>query len=647
MVTEKIRKNILSLIDFIISQRINILYSPPAILNMIFNTKELTEKFYASSLKHIIAAGDKLVVGDNLKEILESQKISLHNHYGPTETHVTTAFIVKPEEANKWLYPPIGSAVSNHKLYILDKILRPLPIGIPGELYIGGDGLARGYLGRPELTDEKFILNPFAIEKEKQETSRLYKTGDIVKWMKDGNLEYLERNDFQVKIRGFRIEMGEIESKLHSHPLIKECIVMVYENRIINVKQLVTYYLIQKNQTVSKEKLKKYLAEILPYYMIPTYFIEMKEFPITINGKVARAKLPGPNLKVNKLEKLNMGHSDYNNIRGKLGDIWKSVLGIDDIDVNDNFFELGGNSILSIQLMEEINREYEINAPNYFIYNYQTIESQAKELGKNLFSPHSPFIFFNESDSKDVLILIHPTGAGAEVYHKLVQVLDIERFAIIGINSYNINNPANPTSDLKFIAREYYKLLTANIKSINKANLYISGWSSGGNVAYELSDLFNKNGVCVKKLLLFDSFNLSSIEDKADFDFKWQQRFVEKQLYNAGVSGSLVKKMKKIISLETEGLDSLLHSTLNNISTVLFKCIQSRPYDELIDLNDKEKKESIRINDLILNLEKNGWELIVDKLEVIKVPSHHGDIVTFQKSIQLIAEYINKLLEKE
>jgi amino acid adenylation domain-containing protein len=643
LVTEKIRKNILLLIDFIISQRINILFCPPAILNMIFNTKELTEKFYASSLKHIIAAGDKLVIGDNLKEILETEKICLHNHYGPTESHVTTAFTIKPDKACRWVYPPIGSAVSNHKLYVLDKKLRPLPVGIPGELYIGGDGLARGYFNRPELTNERFIKNPFASEKEKN--SKLYKTGDIVKWleMEDGNLEYLERNDFQVKIRGFRIEMGEIESKLLSYPLIKECTVTVYENRIINVKQLAAYYVIQKNETIPVESLKKYLGKILPYYMIPTYFIEMNEFPITVNGKVDRAKLPTPNLKINKSEKQDIKHSDYNNIRGELGEIWKRVLGVDNVGANDNFFELGGNSILSIQLMEEINKEYEINAPNYFIYNFQTIESQAKELGKNLFSPHSPFIFFNESEGKDILILIHPTGAGAEVYHKLLQELDVERFMVIGVNSYNINNQNNPTSDLKYIAGEYYKLLTDNVIGINTANIYVGGWSSGGNIAYELAGLFNNNGVCVKKLILFDSFNLSSIEDKANLDFKWQRRFVEKQLFNAGISGSLVNKMKKIISLETEGLDMLQHHPLN-ISTILFKCTQSRPYDELIDMSGKEKKESLQINKLIMDLEMNGWELLVDNLEVIKVPSHHGDIVIFPGSIQLIAESINKLV---
>ena len=646
LISEKIRKNILFLIDFIISQRINILFCPPAILNMIFNTKELTEKFYASNLKHIIAAGDKLVIGNNLKELLQTKNIYLHNHYGPTESHVCTAFTIKPEDASRWIYPPIGSAVSNSKLYVLDRLLRPLPIGVPGELYVGGDGLARGYFNRSQLTNEKFIQNKFASEKQKKEGSRLYKTGDIVKWLEDGNLEYLERNDFQVKIRGFRIEMGEIESKLHSYQLIKDCIVTVYENKIINAKQLVAYYVIQKNKTLSVEDLKKYLGNILPYYMIPTYFIEMKEFPITVNGKVNRAELPIPSLKVNRLEKLNMEHSDYNNTRGELLEIWMRVLGTDNIGVNDNFFELGGNSILSIQLMDEINAQYEINAPNYFIYNYQTIESQAKKLGKSLFSPHSSFIFFNESVSKDILILIHPTGAGAEVYYKLVQNIDTEQFAVIGVNSYNINNQDSPTSDLKYIADEYRRLLTESIKDIKNANIYIGGWSSGGNIAYELSNLFIKNGVCVKKLLLFDSFNLASIENKDNFDFKWQQRFVEKQLFNAGVSGSLVNKMRKIINLETIGLDELQHFPLK-INAVLFKCKLLRPYEELIDMSDEEKIESSQMNNLIMNLKRNGWDLLLKELEVIEVPSHHGNIVTAHESIFRIADSINRLVGKK
>ncbi len=640
LITESIRKNILSLIDFIISQRINILFCPPAILNMIFNTKELTDKFYASSLKHIIAAGDKLVVNDNLRRILKDREVLLHNHYGPTESHVTTAYIIKPEDADKWLYPPIGRAVSNHKLYVLDKKMRPQPVGIPGELYIAGDGLARGYYNRDELTKERFIANPFSIGKK---DPILYKTGDMVKWMQDGNLEYIERNDFQVKIRGFRIEMGEIESKLHGNPYIKECVVTVYENKIIDAKQLVCYYMTNTEQPLSGDDLKKYLSDILPYYMIPTYFLQMEEFPVTINGKVNRRKLPPPNLKVNKLEKLNTGHSDYNNIRGELAEIWKRVLGADNVGYKDNFFEIGGNSILSIQLMDEINTEYEINAPNYFIYNYQTIEKQAVELGKSLFSPHSPFIFFNESKSPDILILIHPTGAGAEVYHKLVQQFDAEKFRIIGINSYNINNQNCPTSDLKFIAKQYFDLLKSDVDKLNTSSLYVGGWSSGGNIAYELSGLMLEEGMNVQKLILFDSFNLFSLKDKANFDFRWQQRFVEKQLFNAGLSGSLIDKMKNIIKLETVGLDELQHNSIK-LKTILFKCMKSRPYNELIDMSEQEKKESDQINNLVINLKKNGWKSLITDLNVINLPSHHGDIVTNPESICKIADVINKLI---
>jgi len=651
LITEEVRRNVIYLIDFIIANRIEILLCPPAILNMIFNTKELSDKLCACSLKHIIAAGDKLLVGDNLRNIISRKQIKLHNHYGPTETHVTTTFTIEPEDISKWLYPPIGKAVSNHTLYILDSKLRPVPIGMPGELYVGGEGVARGYLCRDLLTKERFIKNPFVTDDEIKNSRNLnlYKTGDIVYQLQDGNLEYIERNDFQVKIRGFRIEMGEIEDKLQRNSEIKECIVTVYKNKIIHNKQLVAYYVTTDNSVftpkrlqLTAELLRKYLADILPYYMIPTYFVELKKFPLTNNGKIDRAKLPVPSKKVNQIENMHNQHTDYNNIRGELQEIWKSVLGIHEVGLNDKFFEIGGNSILSIQLMEEINREYELNAPNYFIYNFQTIESQAKELGKGLFSPHCPFIFFNKSESKDILILIHPTGAGAEVYHQLVQYLDNERFNIIGVNSYNINNQQSPTPDLKLIAGYYTRELMKKI-DFNDSKLYVGGWSSGGNIAYEMVKVFKEKQLSVQKLFLFDSFNFSSVHVGEELDFNWQQRFTEKQLFNAGVPDNLIKKMKKIISLETTGLESLVHLPMDTKIT-LFKCMEARPYDELIKMSEKEKNESDKINRLIMEFKKNGWDEIVKNLDVINLPSHHGNIVTSIDSINLISDSINKVL---
>lgn len=255
----------------------------------------------------------------------------------------------------------IGRPLPNVQTYVLDRNGLPVPVGVMGELYIGGAGLARGYLNRPELTSERFISHPF------KEGERLYRTGDLVRYLSDGNIDYLGRMDNQVKIRGFRIELGEIESTLQEHDLIKEAVVIVRENQSGD-KRLVAYIVGEG----SLEEWREYLKIKLPIHMIPSYFVEMKELPLTINGKVDRKSLPIPDY-----QGTQEGYAAPRNEREhKLSIIWESVLGSKRIGIYDNFFEIGGDSILSIQIVSRAKQAGLQLTPKQ-LFEHQTIAELA------------------------------------------------------------------------------------------------------------------------------------------------------------------------------------------------------------------------------------------------------------------------------
>ncbi len=284
----------------------------------------------------------------------------LWNLYGPTETTIwSTGY--KVTTANKPI--GIGRPVANTQIYILDSHLQPVPIGISGELYIGGEGLARGYLNRPELTAERFISNPFSSNPK----SRLYKTGDLARYLPDGHIEYLGRIDYQVKLRGFRIELGEIETALLQHPGVKEAVVIVRED-IPNETSLVGYIVAETGQDSLEviSQLRRFLKQQLPDFMVPTIFMALEAMPLTPNGKVDRKALPKPDSSRPELEANYV--APRTPIEQQIADIWAQVLNVKQVGINDNFFELGGYSLLGIQVVSRVRQalQAEILMSNLF-----------------------------------------------------------------------------------------------------------------------------------------------------------------------------------------------------------------------------------------------------------------------------------------
>jgi amino acid adenylation domain-containing protein len=328
-----------------------------------------------------------IVAGEACSEELIKQWATgrnFFNAYGPTETSVCATVEKWTDETLK---VTIGRPIANTQVYILDCHLQPVPIGVPGELHIGGMGLARGYLNRPELTQEKFIPNPFEkdevipptpLNKGGNEPSKLYKTGDLARYLPDGKIEYLGRIDNQVKIRGFRIELGEIEALLNQNEAVQSSCVIVREDNLGD-KRLVAYVVLQPEINLTINEIRQFLRAKLPDYMVPTAFVLLDTFPLTPNGKIDRRALPVPDLQ---------SQGEYiaprNPIEEKMAQIWAEVLKLERVSIEDNFFELGGHSLLATQVISRLQETFEIVVPLRYLFESPTIAQLSGVILKEL-----------------------------------------------------------------------------------------------------------------------------------------------------------------------------------------------------------------------------------------------------------------------
>jgi amino acid adenylation domain-containing protein len=301
------------------------------------------------------------------------------NLYGPTES---TLFITVAECSNDNQRPSIGRAIANIQVYVLDRQLQLVPIGVPGELHIGGVGLARGYLNHPELTAQKFIPHPFSDEPG----ARLYKTGDLVRYLPNGNLEFLGRIDHQVKLRGFRIELGEVEAVLAQHPAVRETVVVVREDTL-SEKRLVAYLIPHGKSVPSVSELRRFLQGKLPSYMIPSAFVWLDAFPLLPNGKLDRWTLPAPDTARPELEGTYV--APRNQVEQTIRAIWQEVLHLEKVGVHDNFFDLGGHSLLIVRLHSKLREVLNAQLSIIDLFHYPTISSLSEYLSQEQCKPHS------------------------------------------------------------------------------------------------------------------------------------------------------------------------------------------------------------------------------------------------------------------
>jgi acyl carrier protein len=310
----------------------------------------------------------------------------LRNQYGPSESHVVSAFNLTDSPSHWPSLPSIGQPIANTEIYILDPYLALVPIGVTGELYIGGVGLARGYLHRPELTAEKFIPNRFSSEPG----SRLYKSGDLGRYFPDGNIEFLGRIDHQIKIRGFRIELREIETVLSQHAAVREAVVLAREevenpkSQIENLKlgkRLVAYVVPVKERACNTSELRNFVKQNLPDYMVPSAFVFLDGLPLTPNGKINRKALPDPEDSSEPKENFVAPRTPVEEL---LAEIWAGVLKLDTVGIHDNFFDLGGHSLKATQVMSRVRETLAVDLPLRVLFEAPTVAELASGVEQSI-----------------------------------------------------------------------------------------------------------------------------------------------------------------------------------------------------------------------------------------------------------------------
>ncbi|MBW4570976.1 MAG: amino acid adenylation domain-containing protein [Tolypothrix carrinoi HA7290-LM1] len=368
MIPESLRLDVEKLVDFLAEKPIQKVILPVALWQQIAQVYGQQADLFRN-ITEVIITGEQLQITQPIIDLFKQlNHCRLHNHYGPSETHVVTAFTFNDSPDTWRIYPPIGKPIANTQIYILDEHWQPVPIGVPGFLFIGGANLARGYLNRPDLTAQKFVPNPFG-------KGLLYQTGDLARYLPDGNIEFIGRVDDQVKVRGFRVELGEVEAVLNKHPQLSQAVVTVQGNAA-NEKRLVGY-VVPKSETVTTEQLRSFLLQKLPEYMIPSAFVTLESLPLTPNQKIDRRALPIPDLQPSRSDDYALPRNPKEEI---IANIFASVLKLEHLGVDDNFFELGGHSLLATQVVSRLREAFQIEIPLRTLFEAPTVAELAQAI---------------------------------------------------------------------------------------------------------------------------------------------------------------------------------------------------------------------------------------------------------------------------
>ena len=449
----------------------------------------LRMKAVPDSVRVVNLAGEPLSE-ELVEEIYASTRVEkVYNLYGPSEDTTYSTYTL----AHRGEHVTIGRPIANTCVYVLDGHLQPVPVGVAGDLYIGGSGLARGYWRRPELTAEKFIPDAFSSEAG----TRLYRTGDKVRYLENGNLEFLGRADHQVKLRGFRIELGEIETVLRTHEQVREALVQVRD--LESGRQLVAY-VVPNTEEDPVRQLRSYLRERLPDYMAPAVFVTLKEMPLTPNGKVDRRALPAPDTE-GLVEREYVAPRDA--LEMELTKIWQNVLGLKTIGIRDDFFEMGGHSMLAVRVFGQIGRLIDVDLPLPILFEAPTIERLAAVVRKRsgiVRVAGSSLVELQGEGSQRPLFFVHPGSGNIFCYIELSRLLGKDQ-PVYAFQSRVLENGAAWPS-IEQMAAHYIKLL----RGVQAEGPYcLSGLSLGGVVAFEMSRQLEKAGQKVSLLAIIDT----------------------------------------------------------------------------------------------------------------------------------------------
>jgi len=451
----------------------------------------------------------------------------LYNLYGPTEDTTYSTYTLVPRTGEV----TIGRPIANTQAYILDSRRQPIPIGVPGELYLAGDGLARGYYGRDDLTAERFLANPFS----QMPNARMYRTGDRCRYRADGTIEYLGRIDNQVKLRGFRIELGEIESLLAQHPAVQQAVVAVCEDPPGD-KRLVGYIVPKSGRQISATDTRDYLRQSLPDYMVPAALVELDTIPLTPNGKVDRKALPSPDLPQGLI---GIVVAPRNVLEEKLLAIWKQVLQNPGIGVTDNFFELGGHSLMAARLVSEMGESLERKIPLAALFRGATIEAMARVLRDGTESDVDPIVMKVQPGRTAPFFAVVAPGVNALGYAALAQAMGHQQ-TFYKLQSHRPVRRDAPITldDMRTIARDY----VAAMRAVQPNGPYfLGGMCAGTHIAEQMVLQLEAAGEKVALFAIFDTW----VRQNSQVRWKWLVYYYRQRL--RGMLGLSPKQQLRMV----------------------------------------------------------------------------------------------------
>jgi thioesterase domain-containing protein/acyl carrier protein len=442
-------------------------------------------------LRQVLCGGD-VASAPHVRRAVEELRIPVLNCYGPTEVTFVTSFHPVTDASTVGASVPIGRPIGNTEVYVLDASGQPVPPGVIGELFAGGDGLARGYVGQPALTAERFVPHPFS----SVPGARLYRTGDLARWRADGMLEFAGRVDAQVKVRGYRIELAEIEAALLRAPGVAEALVLVREDSPGD-KRLVAYVTpTEPGSPPSVADLRASLTARLPGFMVPSAFVPLAAFPLTMHGKVDRKALPAPDA----TSALGGYVAPRTPLEEQLAQVFAEVLGVERVGTEDDFFDLGGHSLLAVRLMARIRERTGLALPVAALFQGSTVARLAALAPARPGTPNLARLDSGTSQRRP-LFLVHGGGGALLSYAELVRHLGDER-PIHGIFAPGLEGGELPPASMEALARLYVE----QVREAQPQGPYLlAGWSLGAMVAYEMARQLESLGERVELLVLLDA----------------------------------------------------------------------------------------------------------------------------------------------
>ena len=460
------------LVNLINAEQVTTLHFVPSMLQAFLQDADFST---CHSLQRIVCSGEALPVDAQQQVFAKLPDARLYNLYGPTEAAIDVTHWTCVDEGSDTV--PIGEPIANLRTHVLDASLLPVAVGVAGELYLGGEGLARSYHRRPGLTAERFVPCPFL------EGARLYRTGDRVRQRADGVIEYLGRLDHQVKLRGLRIELGEIEARLLEHPQVREATVLVVE-----AKQLVGYVVLHEAGADWRTGVSAHLASHLPDYMVPAQWVVLEQMPLSPNGKLDRKALPTPDAQAR-------GHAfaaPQTALQQQLAAVWAEVLGVENVGLHDNFFELGGHSLRVLMLKERINRACGVTLAVNQLMLHPTVAGQARCIEGD--APGSLIVRLNSQTEGTPLYLFHPSFGSVHCYKPIALALREQR-PVLGLICRALVDEGGTVPTWAQMVEDYAQQL---LSAQPQGALRLAGWSLGGNLAMEVAYLLEQAGRTVE-----------------------------------------------------------------------------------------------------------------------------------------------------